>query len=157
MKGFRGEASFRTWAYRITANCAANFLAERARHPHVELDETAPVAETRSERDPEVVAGSGDDRRRLVAALSRLPEPLRLVVVLRDVYDLPQAVVARELGISQSAAKVRLHRARRRLRDSLYEDGTERAPAATDLDEIDRIGMIVGLTRTDAEGVRRAV
>jgi RNA polymerase sigma-70 factor (ECF subfamily) len=157
MKSFRGEASFRTWAYRITANCAANFLAERARHPHVELDETAPVRETRVERDPEEVAGSGDDRRRLVAALSTLPEPLRLVVVLRDVYDLPHAVVARELGISQSAAKVRLHRARRRLRDALFENGVSPPTAGSEAEQIEAVGMIVGLTRTDAEGVRRAV
>jgi RNA polymerase sigma-70 factor, ECF subfamily len=40
--------------------------------------------------------------------------------VLRDVYDLPHESIAAELGISESAAKVRLHRARRRLREDLY-------------------------------------
>jgi len=45
---------------------------------------------------------------------------MRMVVVLRDVYDLPHEAIARELGISQTAAKVRLHRARRRLRDQLF-------------------------------------
>jgi RNA polymerase sigma-70 factor, ECF subfamily len=121
MKSFRGEASFRTWAYRITANCAATLLTERAKHPHVELDETSAVPEVGPARDPETMAGLGEDRRRLVAALRTLPEPLRLVVVLRDVYDLPHSAVARELRISESAAKVRLHRARRRLRDALYD------------------------------------
>jgi RNA polymerase sigma-70 factor, ECF subfamily len=42
------------------------------------------------------------------------------VVVLRDVYDLPHEAIAAELGISVSAAKVRLHRARRRLREDLF-------------------------------------
>jgi RNA polymerase sigma-70 factor (ECF subfamily) len=42
------------------------------------------------------------------------------VVVLRDIYDLPHDDIARELGISQSAAKVRLHRARRKLREDLF-------------------------------------
>ena len=44
---------------------------------------------------------------------------MRIVVVLRDVYDLPHEAIATELGISQTAAKVRLHRARRKLRDQL--------------------------------------
>jgi hypothetical protein len=43
-----------------------------------------------------------------------------MVVVLRDVYDLAHEEIARELGISQTAAKVRLHRARRRLREQLF-------------------------------------
>ena len=47
-----------------------------------------------------------------------------MVVVLRDVYDLAHADIARELGISQTAAKVRLHRARRRLREQLFASGT---------------------------------
>jgi RNA polymerase sigma-70 factor (ECF subfamily) len=42
------------------------------------------------------------------------------VVVLRDVYDLSHEAIAAELGISESAAKVRLHRARRKLRERLY-------------------------------------
>ena len=45
---------------------------------------------------------------------------MRMVVVLRDVYDLAHEEIARELGISQTAAKVRLHRARRRLREQLF-------------------------------------
>jgi len=40
--------------------------------------------------------------------------------VLRDVYDLPHDAIASELGISVSAAKVRLHRARRQLRDRVF-------------------------------------
>ena len=42
-------------------------------------------------------------------------------MVLRDVYDLPHEDIAAELGISVTAAKVRLHRARRKLRDLVDE------------------------------------
>ncbi len=42
--------------------------------------------------------------------------------MLKDVYGLPHEAIAEELGISVSAAKVRLHRGRRRLRDALYEE-----------------------------------
>ena len=42
-----------------------------------------------------------------------------------DVYGLSHEAIAEELGISVAAAKVRLHRARRKLRDVLYEEGEE--------------------------------
>jgi RNA polymerase sigma-70 factor (ECF subfamily) len=47
------------------------------------------------------------------------------VVVLRDVYDLPHEAIAAELGISVSAAKVRLHRARHKLRNDLFPEMNE--------------------------------
>ena len=69
-------------------------------------------------------------RDRMTAALAELPPRLRAVVVLRDVYDLPHEAIAAELGISQEAAKVRLHRARRKLRERLFPmPGEERARA----------------------------
>jgi len=107
---FRGDSTFGTWLYRITVNCSATFVAKRRRTSHVELDDDLEVLDTRSERDPETAAGTADDRERLVEALSELPDQMRLVVVLRDVYDLTHEEIARELGISQTAAKVRLHR-----------------------------------------------
>ena len=58
-------------------------------------------------------------------ALARLPWRLRQVIVLRDIYDLPHGSIAKELGISEAAAKVRLHRARRRLRELLVSDRGE--------------------------------
>ncbi len=101
-------------------NCSATFLAKRRKSAHVELDEDIDVLELRAESDPEAAAGTADDRERLVQALTDLPDQMRMVVVLRDVYDLPHEEIARELGISQTAAKVRLHRARRRLREQLF-------------------------------------
>jgi RNA polymerase sigma-70 factor (ECF subfamily) len=120
LRRFKGEAAFSTWMYRITANCAATLLARRARTVQVELDDELQLADQRPERDPEAAAGATADRDRLAVALGALPEPLRMVVVLRDVYDLPHEAIAEELGISQTASKVRLHRARRRLREQLF-------------------------------------
>ena len=45
--------------------------------------------------------------------------------MLKDVYDLSHEAIADELGITVAAAKVRLHRARRKLRDVLYDEGAE--------------------------------
>jgi len=59
-------------------------------------------------------------RDRVSDALGDLPAGLRAVVVLRDVYDLPHEEIAQELGITEAAAKVRLHRARKQLRERLF-------------------------------------
>jgi len=117
---FRGEARFTTWLYRITANCASTYVGRRRRHRHDELDDELVVVDASPELDPAARADASDLRDRLVAALDELPPKLRAVVVLRDVYDLPHEAIAAELGISESAAKVRLHRARRKLKDRVF-------------------------------------
>lgn len=126
---FRGDARFGTWLFRITSNCAATHLGRKRRHDHTELVDDAVVDEA-PHRSPELRVEAGDLRRRLDLAISRLPEALRAVVVLRDVYELTHEDIASELAITESAAKVRLHRARRRLRLDLFGDGTGEAAHA---------------------------
>jgi RNA polymerase sigma-70 factor, ECF subfamily len=120
---FRGEARFSTWLYRVTANCASDQLerCRRSRHDQLDLDaaDAAHIADRRPEHDPEASASAGDERALLAEALLRLPWRLRQVVVLRDIYDLTHKSIAAELGTSEAAAKVRLQRARKRLREDL--------------------------------------
>ena len=120
LKRFRGDAQFTTWLYRITANCASTHLGRRSKHRHDELLEDAPLADADPTHDPQMRTEGNATRTRLNAALRELPPRLRAVVVLRDVYDLPHEAIAAELGISESAAKVRLHRARKKLRETLF-------------------------------------
>ena len=127
LKRFRGDAQFSTWMYRITANCAATQLGKRKRHRHDELLDDAPLADDEPWNDPQQRADASNLRDRLNVALEELPPKLRAVVVLRDVYDLPHEDIAAELGISESAAKVRLHRARRKLRERLFPQRDERS------------------------------
>lgn len=130
IKRFRGEARFSTWMYRITANCAATHMAKRAKGRHDELSDDEPLADLRPDNDPEAMAEAGALRDRVTIALAELPPRLRAVVVLRDVYDLPHEAIATELGITEAAAKVRLHRARRKLRERLFPmPGEEKARA----------------------------
>jgi RNA polymerase sigma-70 factor, ECF subfamily len=118
LKRYRGDAKFTTWMYRITANCAKNQLVKGSRNRHETMEEVTEVSDDRP--GPEARLGTADDRRALNAALQSLPADMRAVVVLRDVYDLPHEAIAAELGISEGAAKVRLHRARRKLRERLF-------------------------------------
>ncbi|HLY84026.1 MAG TPA: RNA polymerase sigma factor [Acidimicrobiales bacterium] len=129
IRRFRGDARFTTWMYRITANCASSALAKRARTRHEELDDDSPQVDMRPEHDPEFRASAADERNRVVNALQELPPRLRSVIVLRDIYDLPHEAIATELGISEAAAKVRLHRARRKLRERLFPLRGEQQPS----------------------------
>src|SRR2546421_5680835 len=123
LKGFRGDAQFTTWLYRITANTAYTTVKRRRRHRVDALDALLeePV-ETRIEAQPEESAAQSETLARLASALEHLPPKLRVLVVLKDVYGLTHEEIADELGISVSAAKVRLHRGRKRLRDLLYDE-----------------------------------
>ena len=122
---FRGDSQFTTWLYRITANCASTLLSKRRRSATVPLSDELPVADARPERDPEWRAASQSDRAAMTASLAELPPRLRTVIVLRDIYDLPHQAIAEQLGISEAAAKVRLHRARRRLKESIAGRGRD--------------------------------
>ena len=129
LKRFRGDARFSTWMYRITANCANSHLGRGRRHRHEVLDDDAPLRDERPHYSPEARLDATDLRGQLHDALAELPPKLRAVVLLRDVYDLPHEAIAAELGISETAAKVRLHRARKRLREDLFPLPVERARA----------------------------
>ena len=120
LKHFRGDARFTTWMYRITANCSSTHLAKRSRNRHDDLDDTAEIIDIDPGHDPERQAEYSFERDQVAAALAELPPRLRAVIVLRDVYDLSHGSIATELGITEAAAKVRLHRARRKLRERLF-------------------------------------
>jgi RNA polymerase sigma-70 factor (ECF subfamily) len=115
---FRGDAQFSTWIHRVTVNTALTHRDRRSRTRADSLEEDfrEPEAEGLS---PERAAESAEIRPHLEAALVALPDTLRAVVVLKDVYDWTHADIAGELGITVTAAKVRLHRARSRLRSAL--------------------------------------
>jgi RNA polymerase sigma-70 factor, ECF subfamily len=123
IRRFRGDSQFSTWLYRITANTSASMTQRRSRHRAESLDDAGmEVVDERAFVNPEASSEASALQERLSAAVAGLPPKLRAVVVLKDVYDLSHEDIAEELGISEAAAKVRLHRARKRLRDVLFEE-----------------------------------
>lgn len=122
MGKFRGDAQFTTWMYRITANAAYTAVQKRRRRRVEPLEAADEPPELAVEALPEAAAESALLLDRLSDAVAQLPPKLRSVVVLKDVYGLAHEDIAEELGISVAAAKVRLHRGRRKLREILFEE-----------------------------------
>lgn len=129
MAGFRGEAGVATWLTRIVLNEAHGRL--RRRKVTVDLDaiEAAQAGQggaqvlnfpgmLRSD-DPEADAARAQIRRILERAVDALPEPFRLVFILREVEELSVEETAADLDIKVETVKTRLHRARRKLREAL--------------------------------------
>jgi RNA polymerase sigma-70 factor (ECF subfamily) len=117
MPRFRGEAALGTWLHRITVNTAWTLRKRANRHQAQQLDETLVDPSYGPERAGELA----EVRAELGAAINQLSPGQRAVLVLRDVYGWSHAEVGRELGITQTTAKVRLHRARKRVRAILEE------------------------------------
>jgi RNA polymerase sigma-70 factor (ECF subfamily) len=109
LRTFRGDSEVSTWLHRIAANAALTFLKRRARAGQ-------PVDPIEL---PDVPVGDGAEQRAdadlLEGALAALPEQQRAVVVLKDVYGWSCEEIARKMGTTEGAIKVRLFRARRRL------------------------------------------
>lgn len=128
---FRGDAAFGTWLYRIAMHNAFRILRRRRGSEIVsfeelvaerteEDEETIPHPEFVAEwRDPAEVAEQNELRRILDEAIQQLPESYRAVFLLRDVEGLSTKEVADILGISEGNVKVRLLRARLKLREIL--------------------------------------
>jgi len=121
---FRGDAKFSTWMHRITVNTAFTHRDRRKRTRAEPLDAVYHDPESESV-SPERGAESAAIRGPLGQALGALPDSLRAVVVLKDVYEWSHAEIAEYLDISINAAKVRLHRARKSLRISLWRERAE--------------------------------
>jgi RNA polymerase sigma-70 factor, ECF subfamily len=116
LRTFRGDSSFSTWLYRIVANTSMTHLRRRGRFgdPAEEPDLVLALAE------PAPAEGGEVDRDELRRALGALPHGQRVAVVMKDAYGFSCLEIADQMGISEGAVKVRLHRARKRLKDLLY-------------------------------------
>ena len=120
---FRGDARFSTWLHRIAVNSALQVL--RGRGQMLE-DHPLPPEELPAEGE----TGPGDPlaKRRLEAALDRLPPGMRTVLVLHDVEGFTHVEIGERLGINPGTSKSQLFKARARMREILK--GSELDPTS---------------------------
>jgi RNA polymerase sigma-70 factor (ECF subfamily) len=133
---FRGDSSFSTWLFRVTANEALMLMRSQRRHRArllggLDLDDLGnlPAANDRAiEPDGDTVAASSQRDARVRRALEELPAAYRDVVALHYHQDLGLHEIATRLSTTESAVRSRLHRARSRLRAIL-----ERSPVGAEI------------------------
>lgn len=122
LQGFRGEAMFTTWLYRVAANAAISKQRGRKRRRALEVSSDEEVARLPAAASTEAQATARIDVEALEDALAALPEHYRSAVVLRDVYGFSIEEIAKRLKISESAAKVRVHRGRKKLKKNVFPE-----------------------------------
>jgi RNA polymerase sigma-70 factor (ECF subfamily) len=123
---FEGRSGLGAWLYRIATNEALMKLRRRPA-PMESIDEVAETIRAQDipqnrhawPIDPANAVLDTELRGQLDAALAALPERLRTVFVLREIEGLNTEETAAALHLGESAVKVRLHRARLRLRELL--------------------------------------
>ena len=123
---FEGRSSLATWLYRIASNEALMLI--RKKKPEVNLDDVEGGDDDEDLKPaqfvdwsglPEDELLSGEGKKFLDEAISKLPESLRIVFLLRDVEGLSIKETADALNLTETNVKTRLLRARMALREGL--------------------------------------
>lgn len=128
---FQGTASFYTWLYRITVNLCIDRKRKVGRGSEVELDERLSHRQVGSPADvlatqklsfnPQRVAQSSELRKRIFAALDKLSEQHRAVLILREVEGLSYKEIADSMDCPEGTVMSRLFHARRQMQELLSD------------------------------------
>lgn len=122
LKSFRGNSTFSTWIYRITANSALMKLRKK-QLPTVSIEDAdereAPINIADWSPGPVEQLLTLETQQAMSDAIEALPAEFRQVFVLRDLEGHSNADVAEILDLSVAAVKSRLHRARLKVRNHL--------------------------------------
>ena len=128
LASFKGGSSFYTWLYRIAVNKTINFLKQRKNRTHMSLNDL----DFNAEHDPDLMAlishktprrdaGLSEFQEKLNAALQKLSEPHRLVVVLHDVQGQSHEEIAKVMDCNIGTVRSRLFYARQQLQSELAD------------------------------------
>jgi RNA polymerase sigma-70 factor, ECF subfamily len=124
LPGFRNDSSLSTWIYRIATNVAMDRLRSPVREQALEggadPDESDVPLEARTP-SVEAVAIRTEMSACIREFIDRLPERYRMVMVLSEMEGFRNAEIAAILGVSLDTVKIRLHRAREKLRNDLQD------------------------------------
>ena len=123
---FDGRSRLGTWLFRIVMNHALMALRKRKTTADVDIEDVLPSFtdyghHERPVRDlrPETRLETEETRQTVRDHIERLPDSYRIPLILRDIEERPLTDVAELLGISANAVKIRVHRARQALRQTL--------------------------------------
>lgn len=121
LSGFEGRANVKTWAFSIATRVAADYFRQPEHRQEIvdiaDLDESEALANDESRSDERLVHGEMNACIREV--IDSLPADYRAALVLHDLEDMSAKQVAEICGVTVATAKIRIHRARNRLRQAL--------------------------------------
>ena len=115
LKGFRGDASFKTWLLTIAANEARGVLRKVGRRKELALETAGPIPSTESSADHTMERA--EDVNRVRELLEKLPDKQKQAVTLRIFEELSFREIGEIIGSSEGAARVNYHHGIRRLRE----------------------------------------
>ncbi len=125
LKSYRKQSSFYTWLYRIAINSKHSYY--RKMRPEVSLDAAMEAGQQEatddSSRLPDRQAERVEENQRVVAALGRLDQKTRDILMLREYEECDYRSISNRLGITMGTVRSRLSRARGKLRDELENPG----------------------------------
>jgi len=123
IEDFRGESSVSTWLFSIAKHLAYGHLRTVDRHNYLEHEtiEFLQVDQDESATTTDEKVELSERKRIVHDALQELPDHYRRVVQLRDLEEKSTAETAEQLGLTEVNVRVRLHRARKQLREHLCE------------------------------------
>ena len=132
LAGFRRDASFYTWLYRITVNLGIDFRRKAYRNRETgNLDETRLSPDVASPTSPRPVGNPSQTlerkelREKLRAAIDQLPDEQKTVIVLREVEGLSYKEIADAMDCAEGTVMSRLFYARKKLQVLLADTRAE--------------------------------
>lgn len=125
LPGFKGEAKFSSWVYRIAVNLCRDWIRKQRRTPVMQVPEGVKLAELAAERGPvesiETLVARRQLSNRVAAAMRTLPEEQRTVIVLKEFHGLTFQEIAEMQGCPLSTVKTRLYQGLNVLRRQLAD------------------------------------
>ena len=114
LRGFRGQAKFSSWLYRITLNLCRDWIRRERRAPVVQLPEGTDPIEVADERvapseSVEDLVARKQMSEAVARALSELPEEQRVAILLKEYHGLTFQEIADLQGCPLSTVKTRLY------------------------------------------------
>jgi RNA polymerase sigma-70 factor, ECF subfamily len=129
LKGFKGQAKFSSWLYRITLNLCRDWIRRERRTPVVQAPEGVDVIELAGEATPtesiEELVSRHEIGRAVGKAMSQLPEEQRTAIILKEYHGLTFQEIADLLDCPLSTVKTRLYQGLTVLRKQLRDAGVE--------------------------------
>ena len=127
LKGFKGEAKFSSWLYRIALNLCRDWIRRQRRTPTVQMPEDTDIAELAAAGGPvesiETLVGRRQLGRAVERAMATLPEEQRTAIVLKEYHGLTFQEIADMQGCPLSTVKTRLYQGLSVVRRQLEEGG----------------------------------